>query len=667
MVTLQGEDVVHTLVAYAQVRNVSRLVAGAPASSAWGLLAPRTLGERLVRAVRDAEVTLVRPEAADGSDGAGGGGRSAGWRAFAAFVTDTHRSAAAAYGWAVLACVVPTLAASVLAGRIAPVNLVMLYLLGAIFTAVRLGRGPGVLYSFLAVAVFDFFFVPPFMSFTVSDTQYLLTFAVMLLVSLTISHLAAGLRRQARNATLRERRTGAMFAMTRELGAALATEQIIGIGMRHVAEIFHARAAILLPDSAEQVRQKVQHPDAALMLEDSAIDPAVAQWVYDQQKPAGRGTDTLPAAAALYLPLKAPMRTRGVLVLAGERMEDLAIPEQRQMLYTLAAQIALAIERMHYVEIAQDALVSMESERLRNSLLAAISHDLRTPLTSIVGFASLLAGQAAAGTAAQQPWHEIAEAIHEEALRMTSLVTNLLDMARLQDGSMRLNLQWSSIEEVIGSALAGARRLLAGRAVATRVPPGFPLLRLDAVLVERMLANLLENAVKYTPEHTPVEIDAAIVEEDGRRYARVEVLDRGPGLPPGMAARLFEKFTRGEKESSKPGIGLGLAICSAIVQAHGGRIGASNRGERGDHGDHGDCDDRDGAGGRAAGACFWFMLPADEAAPLDEDLPAELPWEDAPTARDVAAGDPAAGEPSASQPASGDSATGEPAAGGLAS
>lgn len=688
VVTLQGEDVVHTLVAYAQVRNVSRLVAGAPASSAWGLWAPRTLGERLARAARDAEVTLVRPESADTGDGANRasstnstnstnstdrGGQSAGRRAFAAFVTDTHRSAAAAYGWAVLACAVPTLAASALAGRIAPVNLVMLYLLGAIFTAVRLGRGPGVLYSFLAVAVFDFFFVPPFMSFTVSDTQYLLTFAVMLLVSLTISHLAAGLRRQARNATQRERRTGAMFAMTRELGAALATEQIIGIGMRHVAEIFHARAAILLPDSAEQVRQKVQHPDTALMLEDSAIDPAVAQWVYDQQKPAGRGTDTLPAAAALYLPLKAPMRTRGVLVLAGERMDDLAIPEQRQMLYTLAAQIALAIERMHYVEIAQDALVSMESERLRNSLLAAISHDLRTPLTSIVGFASLLAGQAAAGTAAQQPWHEIAEAIHEEALRMTSLVTNLLDMARLQDGSMRLNLQWSSIEEVTGSALAGARRLLAGRAVATRVPPGFPLLRLDAVLVERMLANLLENAVKYTPEGTPVEIDAAIVEEDGRRYARVEVLDQGPGLPPGMAARLFEKFTRGEKESSKPGIGLGLAICSAIVQAHGGRIGASNRG---------DCDgrgDRDGvgsAGSRAVGACFWFMLPADEVAPtdeepmgedlvdeepVDEDLPTSLPWEDRPGARDTAADEPAAGEPAA-----GDPAVGKPAAGGPA-
>jgi two-component system sensor histidine kinase KdpD len=636
VVTLQGEDVVRTLVAYAQVRNVSRLVAGAPApSSAWGFMASRSVGERLARAAHDVEVTLVRPEAA------AGGGRQPARQSIAAFAADSRRSAPAAYGWAVLACAVPTLAAGILAGRIAPVNLVMLYLLGAIFTAVRLGRGPGVLYSFLAVAVFDYFFVPPFMSFTVSDTQYLLTFAVMLLVSLTISHLAAGLRRQAQNATLRERRTGAMFAMTRELGAALTMEQIIGIGTRHVAEIFQARVAILLPDSAEQVRQKVRHPDAALMLEEAAIDHDIAQWVYDRQEPAGRGTDTLPAAAALYLPLKAPMRTRGVLALACGRMEDLAIPERRQMLYTFAAQIALAIERVHYVEIAQDALVSMESERLRNSLLAAISHDLRTPLTSIVGFASLLAGQAGSGAAAQQPWREIAEAIHEEALRMTSLVTNLLDMARLQDGSMRLNLQWSSIEEVIGSALAGARRLLAGRAVATRVPPGFPLLRLDPVLVERMLANLLENALKYTPEHSPLEIDVAMVQADGRRYARVEVLDQGPGLPAGMAARLFDKFTRGEKESSKPGIGLGLAICSAIVQAHGGRIGAA---------------DRSGAGGRAAGACFWFMLPADETAPMDEDLAAPLPWEDGPGARDVAAGDPAAGDP-----ATGESAVGGPA------
>jgi two-component system sensor histidine kinase KdpD len=461
------------------------------------------------------------------------------------------------------------------------------------------------------VASFDFFFVPPRMSFTVADTQYLLTFAVMLLTSLTISHLTASLRRQARIATLRERRTGAMFAMTRELGAALTTAQIIEIGSRHVAEIFQARVAILLPDSAEKMRQKIENPDPVMTLDEAELDVDIGQWVYDQQKPAGHGTDTLPAATALYLPLKAPMRTRGVIALVSPRMEELEVPEQRRMIDTFAAQIALALERVHYVEIAQDALVNMESERLRNSLLSAISHDLRTPLTAIVGFASMLAEEPAGMEPSGPRSRELAEAIHDEALRMTGLVTNLLDMARLQEGNMRLNRQWSSIEEVIGSALAACRRVLAGRRIQARVPPDLPLVRLDAVLVERLFANVLENASKYTPSGSPIAIVAMLLEDGEQRYVKVEIQDEGPGLLAGMEARAFEKFTRGEKESAKPGIGLGLAICRAIVEAHGGKIGASNRVAE---------------DGTMRGATFWFMLPADETppeAPLLDSEPAE--------------------------------------------
>lgn len=234
--------------------------------------------------------------------------------------------------------------------------------------------------------------------------------------------------------------------MTRELGAALTTDQILEIGTRHVAEVFQVRVAILLPDSAEKVRQKVENPDPAVTPAEGKLDCDIAQWVYDQQKPAGHGTETLPAAAALYLPLRAPMRTRGVLALLSQGMQEFAVPEQRRMLDTFAAQIALALERVHYVEIAQDALVSMESERLRNSLLSAISHDLRTPLTAIVGFASMLAEPGRGEGAAHRAPNELAEAIYDEALRMTGIVTNLLDMVRLQEGSMRLNRQWSSLD-----------------------------------------------------------------------------------------------------------------------------------------------------------------------------------------------------------------------------
>ncbi len=594
-VTLHGDDVTRTLIAYARMRNVSSLVIAASRAPGWRAWVRRSTAQRLIHAAGDIDVTLVSTGAARGQAER----REAGGR-FANMSDEIRRSKPASYVYAVALCAAMTLLGSEALGRISLVNLVMVYLLGTIFTAARLGRGPGVLFSFLGVASFDFFFVPPRFSLTVSDTQYVLTFAVMLATSLTISHLTASLRRQAHIATLRERRTGAMFAMTRELGAALATVQIIEIGSRHVAEVFQARVAMLLPDSTEKVRPKIDNPDPSLALGEAEIDADIAQWVYDQQKPAGHGTDTLPAAEALYLPLKAPMRTRGVMALVSPRMEDLQVPEQRRMLETFAAQIALALERVHYVEIAQDALVSMESERLRNSLLSAISHDLRTPLTSIVGFASILAGEHGGVRVDEAHAHELAETIHDEALRMTSLVTNLLDMARLQEGSTRLNLQWSSIEEVVGAALAACRRILTGRRIETHVPADLPLVRLDPVLVERLFANLLENASKYTPAGSPIAVAASLHYEGGQRYVKLEVQDNGPGLPIGMASRLFEKFTRGEKESAKPGIGLGLAICRAIVEAHGGTIGAMNR---------------VAADGTVFGAAFWFMLPANETPP----------------------------------------------------
>ncbi|MCP3711761.1 sensor histidine kinase KdpD [Paraburkholderia sp. CNPSo 3274] len=602
-VTLQGDEVAPTVLAYARMRNVSKLVVGASSVRGWRARLSPSVAQQMVWSARDIDVTVVNSgavrEAAERHDAV---------RGFAGPAMGARRSAPVPYAYAVAICAAITAIAGMLLDRIAQTNLVMLYLLGAVFTAARLGRGPGVLFSFLGVAAFDFFFVPPRMSFTVADTQYLLTFAVMLMTSLMISHLTASLKRQAHLATLRERRTGAMFAMTRELGGALMTDQIIEIGMRHVSEVFQAHTAILLPDSTEKVRPKVENPDPATTLNDVDLDRDIAQWVYDQQKQAGHGTETLPAATALYLPLKAPMRTRGVFALLSERMAEFAVPEQRRMLDTFVAQIALALERVHYVEIAQDALVSMESERLRNSLLSAISHDLRTPLTAIVGFASVLAEQGAAVTGGPRA-QELSEAIREEALRMNGLVVNLLDMARLEEGSMRLNRQWSSIEEVIGSALAGYRRMLGERKVQARVPPDIPLVQFDAVLVERLFANLLENAAKYTPAGTLLTIDASMLQDEAHRYVRVEVSDSGPGLPAGMESRVFDKFTRGEKESALPGIGLGLAICRAIVEAHGGRIGASNRTDM---------------SGKVLGACFWFMLPADETPPAETEVP-ELP------------------------------------------
>ncbi|OXJ12176.1 DUF4118 domain-containing protein [Burkholderia sp. HI2500] len=623
--TLAGADAVAALIGYAKVRNVSKIVAGGSPKVGLVRRFVRPFGEKLAERAGDVDLMLIRASASDEARAAPLDARARDWRdAFAQF--GTHRSPPRHYVYAAAICAAITVVASLVSERLDLTNLVMLYLLGVVFSAVRLGRGPGVLQSFLSVAAFDYFFVPPRMSFSVSDTQYLLTFFGMLLTSLVISHLTSTLTRQASVAQRRERRTGAIYAMARELGAALTTEQIVEIGSRHVGEVFRARVAFLLPDSADKVRQKIEEPDAAVTLTGADLDSDVGQWVYDQQKPAGRGTDTLPATAALYLPLKAPMRTRGVLAVASREPRELEVPEQQRMLDAFAAQIALALERVHYVEIARDALVNMESERLRNSLLSAISHDLRTPLTTIVGFSSMLAngraaaqgGDAAAAERFAQREGELVDAIHDEALRMTGIVTNLLDMARLQAGSLQLKRQWSLLEETVGAALAACKRVLAHHPARVVLPADLPLLQMDAVLMERLFTNLFENAAKYTPADTPLDIGAERVTDDGLPFVRVLVDDYGPGLPAGMETRIFDKFTRGEKESATPGIGLGLAICRAIVEAHGGKIGAFNR---------------TAPDGHVTGARFWFTLPVETppAAPAVPDDEPEVPGASSPS------------------------------------
>ncbi|MBN3843383.1 sensor histidine kinase KdpD [Burkholderia sp. Ac-20349] len=623
--TLAGGDAVAALIGYAKVRNVSKIVAGGSPKVGLVRRLARPFGEQLAERAGDVDLMLIRASASDEARAAPLDARARDWRdAFAQF--GTHRSPPRHYAYAAAICAAITVVASLVSERLDLTNLVMLYLLGVVFSAVRLGRGPGVLQSFLSVAAFDYFFVPPRMSFSVSDTQYLLTFFGMLLTSLVISHLTSTLTRQASVAQRRERRTGAIYAMARELGAALTTEQIVEIGSRHVGEVFRARVAFLLPDSADKVWQKIEEPDAAVTLTGADLDSDVGQWVYDQQKPAGRGTDTLPATVALYLPLKAPMRTRGVLAVASREPRELEVPEQQRMLDAFAAQIALALERVHYVEIARDALVSMESERLRNSLLSAISHDLRTPLTTIVGFSSMLAngraaaqgGDVAAAERFAQREGELVDAIHDEALRMTGIVTNLLDMARLQAGSLQLKRQWSLLEETVGAALAACRRVLARHPARVVLPADLPLLQMDAVLMERLFTNLFENAAKYTPADTPIEIGAERMTDDGLPFVRVLVDDYGPGLPAGMETRIFDKFTRGEKESATPGIGLGLAICRAIVEAHGGKIGALNR---------------TAPDGHVTGARFWFTLPVETppAAPAVPDDEPDVPGASSPS------------------------------------
>jgi len=427
-----------------------------------------------------------------------------------------------------------------------------------VLVAVRFGRGPSVMATCVSVACFDFFFVAPRFTFAVSDFQYVITFGVMLAVGLITGHLTSNLRFQARVASQREARSRALYEFARELSGALQTDQIFETTRTVIQRAFRARAVLLVPD----LEGRLLPPDNA-----ATLDLGIAQWAFDHAESAGLGTDTLPASKVFYLPLVAPMRTRGILAIEPEHARWILIPEQRQQLDTFAALAAIALERVHYIEVAQSALVTMESERLRNSLLAALSHDLRTPLTSLVGVSESLASSRPPLAPLQL---QMAQDLHDEALRMSALVANLLDMARIQSGEVTFNLQWHDLEEVVGSALRICASLLKEHHVSTQLAPDLPLVLFDAVLIERVLCNLLENAAKYTPPGSRIVIAAQVF----GAWVNVTVYDNGPGLPHGKEDALFEKFTRGERESAKPGVGLGLAICRAIVEAHGGTIKA---------------------------------------------------------------------------------------------
>ena len=583
-VTLDGPTAAQALLEYAKTRRATRLVVGAPKRRGWRAWWRPSTTTELARLARGFDVTVVAE-----SD------RQEPERAASRALVPTLGAQPVRwerYAWAVATTAVCTVVASLMDPHFELANLVMVYLLGVTIAGLRFGRGPSVLTAVLNVAAFDFFFVNPRLTFAVSDVQYLVTFLVMLTVALVIASLMANVRQQTRVSGARERRTALLYAMSRELAATRGFESMARVAVKHVAEVFDAQAVVLLPGQSGRLRAP---PDTAAALPESlrGADLAVAQWVLDHGHAAGLGTDTLAATPALYLPMEgAPMggeRQRlGVLAVQPSNRRRVLLPEQRHLLETFAGQIGLALERARLAESAEATRVAAEREGLRNTLLASISHDLRTPLAVMAGAASTLAQR---GAALDEPARTaLARSIEDKAQEMSELISNVLDLVRFEAGHERLRRDWQTLDDLVGAALHRLGERLDGHPIEIDLPADLPPVHVDATLVVQVFCNLLDNIVKYTPLGTRAHVSATLDDS----FIRVNVHDEGPGLPTGDPQRLFDKFQRGEQEPAAVGVGLGLAICRAIVRAHGGEITAHRR-----------------AGG---GARFEFTLPTTEPA-----------------------------------------------------
>jgi two-component system sensor histidine kinase KdpD len=572
-VTLDGPTAAAALLEYAQTRRATRVLVGAPKRRGWrGWVRPST-SSLLVKQARGFDVIVVAPAGA----------------AVARPAPSAQMSAEGApggvpwerYGWAGGISVLCTALAFAMYPNFELSNLAMVYLLGVTVAGLRLGRGPSALTTVLNVTAFDYFFVPPRFTIAVSDAQYFVTFGAMLTIGLVIATLTANVRQQTRVAGARERRTAALYAMSRELAVTRGIQNMAAVAVRHIAEVFDCRAVLLLPDPHGKLHLPHGAPSPQSL---RGADLAVAQWVNDHGRRAGLGSDTLPATPALYVPLGDERRPTGVLAVLPANARRVLLPEQSQLLDTFAGQIGLALERARFADAAQASSLAAERESLRNTLLASISHDLRTPLSVMVGAASTLTERGEVLDALKR--RQLAASIELKAREMSELVSNVLDLMRFQSGQVPLRRDWQSVEDLAGAALKRLEERMRDHPVELNLPPELVPVYVDAGLVVQVFVNFFDNIAKYTPPGT----SAAVSALNEGACVRVIVEDEGPGLPAGDPQQLFEKFQRGSGEGVVAGAGLGLAICRAIVSAHGGEILARRR--------------------EGGGARFEFTLPA---------------------------------------------------------
>ena len=553
-ITLPGQTVAETVLNYARSHNVTKIIVGKPPRGGLEDWLRGSVVDQLVRQGGAIDVYVISGESESPPERQ----LTEGWL--------PHRPWRR-YFYSLVLVAAATLVCAPLALILSPTNLVMPYLVAVVIAAVYLGRGPSILVSALSVLAFDFFFVSPRLTFAVTDTEYLLTFVGLFVVGLVISSLAVRAREQADTARQREAQTAELYDLSRDLAAASRLHDILPVLVKHVEQTFGRDVVVLLPGEVAGGRLVTRAASSKLTLDEQEL--AVADWVFRHGEPAGRNTHTLTAARLRYLPMKTARGTVGVLGVAGPEVpEGQTTLEQLRLMEAFGSQTAVAIERAQLDDQARQVQVLQATEKLQTALLNSISHDLRTPLVSITGALSSLA------TAALEPDNRrLVDNAREEAERLNGLVGNLLDMTRVEAGILRVGQEPCDVQDVIGVALEQLGNRLDGRQVTVTVPDDLPLVPMDFVLMTRVLVNLLDNALKYSPDDSPITIQAFAASG----HLEIQVADRGIGIPPEDLAHVFDKFYRVQRPGRAGGTGLGLSICKGIVEAHGGFIAAENR------------------------------------------------------------------------------------------
>ena len=551
--TISGESVAAVVNDYAVKHNITKIVVGKPLKPRWREILFTPTVDLIIRQSGAIDVFVVSVAPSVGKKTSKKPGIKT-------------RLSLSGYGASLALVAAATLACQLLRPFLAPTNMVMIYLLAVVIAALRLSLKPAILTAFLGVLAFDFFFVPPHLTFAVADTEYLITFVALFAVGVIISSLVSKARERAEALREREAQTASLYYLSRDLAAAADMHSILDKIASNIEETLGAKLAVFLP---EEGRLEIKKTNKNLHV--SANELAVADWVFHNRQAAGRGTETLSSVDMFNLPMQTSTSTIGVLGIQFADSAEYKSPQSRKLLEALAGQAAVAIERVQFAHQAEQAQILQARDNLERALLNSISHDMRTPLVSITG--ALSAIREKGHLFDDESRKELLDAAWEEAGRLNRFVGNLLDMTRLEAGVIKLKEESCDVQDLIGCALAALERNLADRRVDVRLPDNLPLVMMDMVLMTQVVVNLLDNALKYSPTDKEITILVTVDES----WLTLEISDRGPGIPESDLTRIFDKFYQIPVPEGAGGTGLGLSICKGLVEAHGGKIQAKNR------------------------------------------------------------------------------------------